>query len=52
MMLIVLHSGRSFGVTLAQFWPASRVIWIRPSSEPAQITPFSTGDSAMAKIVS
>ena len=47
-----LHSGRSLGVMFVQFFPASRVMWMRPSSVPAQIRPFTSGDSATAKMVS
>ncbi len=36
-------------VTSVQLAPASRVTCTRPSFDPAQITPRSTGDSAMAK---
>ena len=53
MRLIVLHSG-SPGialVTFVQLPPPSRVMWTRPSSLPAQMTPFCFGDSATAKIV-
>jgi hypothetical protein len=50
--LIWIHSGIPFGVTFCQVLPSSRVTWMSPSSEPAQSTPFSTGDSASAKIVS
>jgi hypothetical protein len=38
-----------FGVTLVQLFPPSRVTCTRPSLVPAQITPLSFGDSAMAK---
>jgi hypothetical protein len=51
-MLIMLHSGMSLGVMLAQCWPPSVVNWINPSSVPAQIVSFLSGDSARAKIVS
>src|SRR5215469_1092068 len=46
----VPHSGRPgmFFVTLVQFLPPSRVNCRRPSLVPAQITPASLGDSAMA----
>jgi len=53
MLLTVPHCGR-FGmcfVTLDQFLPPSRVNWTRPSLVPTQISPFSFGDSAIAKIV-
>src|SRR5215470_16364205 len=48
----VPHSGRLgiFLVRLVQFLPPSRVNCSRPSLVPAQITPASLGDSAMAKI--
>ena len=36
-----------FGVTFVQCAPPSRVTWTRPSFVPAQITPFSGGDSAI-----
>src|SRR5215467_13082004 len=47
----VPHSGRPgiFLVRLVQFFPPSRVNCSRPSFVPAQITPASLGDSAMAK---
>src|SRR5229473_2455317 len=38
-----------FLVTLVQFLPPSRVICTMPSFVPAQITPASFGDSAIAK---
>ena len=41
----------SGGVTFTQVRPPSCVRLISPSSEPAQITPRVTGDSAIAKIV-
>src|SRR5262249_36398231 len=46
----VPHSGKLgiFLVTLVQFLPPSRVNCSRPSLVPAQITPASLGDSAMA----
>src|SRR5215469_4121979 len=40
------------GVTLVQVFPASRVTCTRPSFVPAQITPGSLGDSAMANTTS
>src|ERR1051326_8237117 len=49
-MEIRVHSGRSFGVTLVQLAPAAWT-YTMPSSEPVQIVPFSTGDSAMVKTV-
>src|SRR5437867_9155038 len=51
MLLTVPQSGRFgiFLVTLVQFFPPSRVIWTSPSLVPAQITPASLGDSAIAK---
>src|SRR5580700_10816802 len=39
------------GVTFSQFFPPSRVIWIRPSSVPAQRVPASLNDGATAYIV-
>jgi hypothetical protein len=39
------------GVTSVQVLPPSRVRWMSPSSDPAQIRPFTRGDSASAKIV-
>src|ERR1051326_3405682 len=51
-MLTVPHSGTPFGVTLDQFLPPSLVTCTSPSSEPAQIRSFCTGDSATEKIVS
>jgi hypothetical protein len=39
-------------VTFCQLVPSSRVTWTRPSSLPTQITPFSSGESAIEKIVS
>ncbi len=50
--MIWIHSGMPFGVTFSQFLPPSRVTCTRPSSEPAQITPFVTGDSLKVKMVS
>src|SRR5437588_12935713 len=46
----VPHSGRLgiFLVRLVQVLPASRVTCSRPSLVPAQITPLSFGDSAIA----
>jgi len=48
-----LAQGGSFiaGVTSAQAAPASLVMCTRPSFDPTQITPFCTGDSAMANSV-
>src|SRR5439155_1338155 len=40
-----------FFVTLVQFFPPSRVICTYPSLVPAQITPASLGDSAIANTV-
>ena len=40
-----------FVVTFVHVLPSSRETWTRPSSLPAQSTPFCFGDSAMAKIV-
>ena len=48
---MVDHSGRSGGVMFSQFRPPSREMWTRPSSEPAQKTPGSWGDSTKANIV-
>ena len=50
-LLTVPQGGRpgTFAVTFVQCAPASRVTCSRPSAVPAQITPFSSGDSAMAK---
>src|ERR1051325_4611391 len=50
MLLTVPHGGRlgMFFVTLVQFLPPSRVSWTKPSFVPAQITPASFGDSAIA----
>ena len=42
--------GRFF-VTLVQVFPASRVRLICPSLLPVQMSPFSSGDSAIAKSV-
>ncbi len=52
-MLTVAHSGSPAmaPVTLVQVFPPSRVTWTRPSSLPAQMTPFCFGDSAIAKTV-
>src|SRR2546422_8333232 len=50
-MLLTVPQGGSpgmFFVTLVQFFPPSRVICTRPSLVPAQIKPFSFGDSAIA----
>ena len=41
-----------FSVTSVQVAPPSRVTCTSPSFEPAQITPFSTGDSAIVNTVS
>ena len=51
MLLTVPQAGRlgMFLVTLVQVFPPSRVTWTRPSFVPAQMQPFSSGDSAMAK---
>src|SRR6185436_4093678 len=46
-----VNAGSAFGVTSCQFVPPFLVTWIMPSSEPTQMTPFVTGDSAMVKIV-
>src|SRR5262245_57972852 len=51
MRLTVPHSGAPRGVTLSHLPPASRVTCTRPSSLPAQMSPFSFGDSATAKMV-
>src|ERR1051326_211878 len=51
-MLTVPHSGIAFGVTFDQFFPPSAVTCTRPSSEPAQIRSFCSGDSTTEKIVS
>ncbi len=53
MTLTVPHSGRpgTFGVTFVHVVPSSRETWTSPSSEPTQRSPFSRGDSAIAKIV-
>src|SRR6266567_3532589 len=50
MLLTVPHGGRlgMFFVTLDQFLPPSRVICTSPSLVPAQISPFSFCDSAIA----
>src|SRR5919199_5052380 len=50
MLLTVPHAGRvgMLAVTFVQCAPASRVTWTRPSFVPAQTTPFSFGDSAIA----
>src|SRR3981081_2251784 len=50
MLLTVPQGGRPgiFAVTLLQFLPPSRVICTRPSLVPAQISPFSFADSAIA----
>src|SRR5437016_14628267 len=52
MRLTRLHSPNSFDVTFVQCCPPSRVTCTSPSSVPAQITPFSTGDSAIVNTVS
>src|SRR5579864_9642089 len=51
-MLTVPHSGIALGVTFSHFWPPSRVTWTMPSSLPAQIRSFCTGDSTTEKMVS
>ena len=50
-MLIRLNSGSSFGVMFAQFFPPSRVMYARPSSDPVQIVFTSCSEGAMVKIV-
>ena len=40
-----------FAVTFVHCPPSSRETWTRPSSLPAQMSPFVSGDSATAKIV-
>src|SRR3954468_2250134 len=45
----VIFGGIPLGVTFDQCAPPSRVIWTRPSFVPAQIWPFSAGDSAREK---
>ena len=52
MMLTMLHSGMSLGVTFSHVLPSSRVRWMSPSSVPAHSMPFCSGDSASAKTVS
>src|SRR5262245_19927543 len=49
-LLTVPHGGRPgrFAVTFVQRAPASRVTCTCPSFVPAQMTPFSIGDSAIA----
>src|SRR5438093_10836448 len=51
MLLTVPQAGRPgiFDETLVQRPPASRVTCTCPSLVPAQMTPFSFGDSAIAK---
>src|SRR5690242_171058 len=51
MMETSAHSGSSGGVMFCQEAPPSREMWTSPSSEPAQKTPGSWGDSRKAKIV-
>src|SRR5438270_11120032 len=46
-----VKSPNPLGVTLVQCFPPSRVKLISPSSEPVQMSPFTRGDSAIAKIV-
>ena len=53
-MLVILPRGGKLGmlaVRLFQVLPSSLVMWSRPSLLPAQIWPFSRGDSAMANTV-
>ncbi len=50
-MLHSPHSGISGGVMFSQLAPPSRVMWTRPSSEPAQIRPGVIGDSEIVKMV-
>ena len=45
-----VQSPMLFGVTFFHVTPPSRVRWMSPSSDPAQISPFTSGDSASAKI--
>src|SRR5262245_852026 len=54
MVLTVPHSGSPLmlEVTFIQLAPPSRVRWTSPSSLPTQMSPFSFGDSAIAKTVS
>src|ERR671930_1942714 len=54
MLLTVPHGGRFgiFAVTFAHVLPPSRVSCTRPSFVPAQISPFSRGDSAIANTTS
>src|ERR1700730_12105650 len=47
-MLIFVNSGRPRGVTSCHVAPPSRVRCTSPSSLPAQISPFTSGDSATA----
>jgi hypothetical protein len=47
-----MKSGKSFGVTLVQFLPPSRVRWIKPVVGADPDDAFSTVDSSMVKIVS
>src|SRR6266542_1061283 len=52
-MLLTVPQGGSpgrFAVTLVHVLPASRVIWTRPSLVPAQMSPFSSRDSAIANM--
>jgi len=46
-----VNGATSRGVTSVQVLPPSRVTCTKPSSDPAQSTPFRNGDSASAKIV-
>src|SRR5947208_1645879 len=51
MLEMRVNGATSTGVTLVHVFPPSRVRWISPSSDPVQISPFTRGDSARAKIV-
>src|SRR5262249_32512644 len=51
MTLMSAHSGRSGREICCHDCPPSRERWTSPSSEPAQKTPASWGDSRKAKMV-
>src|SRR5437868_4547947 len=50
-MLIFVNGARLGGVTSVHVAPPSRVRWIIPSSLPAQMSPFTSGDSATANAI-
>ena len=51
MLKMRVHGLIAAGVTFDQFLPPSAVVWIWPSSVPAQSTPAERGDGEKAVIV-